>query len=113
MTVKLSTVLVLLCMVSIQCINCDYIVKGKIIFEGEAPRKFPKGTKLTVKVEDTSMMDAPSKILNSTETIITGYKKEEGLTYSVTIDHAVIPNGINSIPDISVSLFYRKIRLFF
>ena len=59
-------------------------------------------------------MDAPSKVLNKTETTITEYKKEDGLTYSVIIDHAAIPNGINSVPDISVSLcFFELIIIFY
>ena len=112
MTYKLSVIL-FLCMVSTQYINCNYIIKGKIIFEGEPPKELPKGSTLTVKVEDTSLMDAPSKVLNKTETTIAEYKKEDGLTYSVIIDHAAIPNGINSVPDISVSLCFFELIIIF
>ena len=104
MAAKLSfTVLLVLTMVSMQCINCKYIIKGKVIFQGKPPQELPLGSKLTVKVEDTSLMDAPSKVLNKTEITITDYKKKDGLSYSVSIDDAALPNGISGVADISVS----------
>lgn len=104
---KLLVSSMLLFLVSIQSINCKYVIKGKVLFEGKPPQDFPLGSRLIVKVEDTSLMDAPSKVLNKTERTI---KKGDDLTYSIIIDDAALPNGIQGVPDVSVSLIFSLLN---
>ena len=76
-------------------------ISGKIIFaNGEVPEAIPDGSLLTVKVEDTNMMDAPAVRLGEYREIIQNYKYGDSLTYE--IKNAAIP----SYQRATVSIFF-------
>ncbi|XP_002163389.1 uncharacterized protein LOC100211495 isoform X1 [Hydra vulgaris] len=59
-------------------------VSGKIVFaSAEVPEEIPNGSLLTVKVQDTNMMDAPAVLLGEYKTIIQNYNKGDSLTYEI------------------------------
>lgn len=59
-------------------------VVGSIKFAGGAPDTLKPGSWLTVKVEDTTIMDASSILLGETQYQIKGYNKNKPLTYKIT-----------------------------
>ena len=58
-------------------------MKGEIKFESE-PATLPRNSWLLVKVEDTSLMDSPSKILGKYKKEIKGFGNGAPLHYEVT-----------------------------
>ena len=65
-------------------------IKGKINFP-QPPASIPDGSLLTVKYQDTSLADAPSKILGMMAREITGYKQGDELTFEIKCNRPTCP----------------------
>jgi len=77
-------------------VNGKVAVKGEIKFESE-PATLPKNSWLLVKVQDTSLMDAPSKTLGE-------YKKEiEGFGNGAPLKYEVRDVDLSNAFEVSVS----------
>ncbi|XP_066924483.1 uncharacterized protein [Clytia hemisphaerica] len=78
---------------------CDFTLVGMIKFkDGDLPERVPDNSWLTVKVEDTSIMDVASVSLGSTTVPVQNYtKSNDGIKFRVeNIKYA-------KVPEISVS----------
>ena len=74
----------------------EITLTGKVKFDGSSPDSIPPGSHLTVKFEDVSLMDAPSKIIGKAEVDVSNYKKGDDLTYTIKCKKQNLPHG-NSV----------------
>lgn len=67
--------------------NKMYTVKGQLKFGSNgAPNSIPDGSQLTVKLQDTSRMDAPTIELGKMVKLIKGYKNGDVISYEIKTD---------------------------
>ena len=65
-------------------IQSGYInVSGKISFQGKAPKRLPRNSRLTVEFEDVSRMDAASILLAKTDVDLSRYRRGKPLFYTI------------------------------
>lgn len=63
--------------------NFMITVKGKVIFDGEAPQSFPSNSHLKVTFQDVSIMDAASIVLGETLVDLSNYSGSQNLEYTI------------------------------
>ncbi|XP_074645202.1 uncharacterized protein LOC141901685 [Tubulanus polymorphus] len=73
-------------------------ISGQIKFAGGEPESFPSGSFMTVKCEDTSLMDVAAVLLKHCTIDVSDYKKGKPLTYEMQVDPPADPR-----PEITMS----------
>ena len=67
-------------------------IKGKLKFS-TLPASLPDGSLLTVKFQDTSLMDAPAKTLGTHKEVINGYATGQDLTFEIQCEKPRCPDA--------------------
>lgn len=72
-------------------------IRGKISFQGKAPKRLPRSSSLTVEFEDVSRMDAPSLLLARTDVDLSRYRRGRPLFYTINCNRPELAHTFYSI----------------
>ena len=79
-------------------IQSGYInISGKISFQGKAPKRLPRNSRLTVEFEDVSRMDAASLLLAKTNVDLSRYRRGKALFYTIICKRPELAHSFYSI----------------
>lgn len=72
-------------------------ISGKITFQGKAPKRLPRNSRLIVEFEDVSRMDAASILLAKTAVDLSKYRRGKNLFYTIICKRPEIAHSFYSI----------------
>lgn len=72
-------------------------ISGKISFQGKAPKRLPRNSRLTVEFEDVSRMDAASLLLAKTDVDLSQYRRGKPLFYTIICKRPELAHTFYSI----------------
>ena len=72
-------------------------ISGKISFQGKAPRRLPRNSRLTVEFEDVSRMDTASLLLAKADVDLSRYRRGRPLFYTIICKRPELAHTFYSI----------------